>query len=154
MEHNRILGVGKEATPEEIQLAFHELAFQFHPDYNDAFDLEQFQRIREARDALLEKAKNRTPTRVLDTEKIAELHEAALAAAPDATAKVTVLTPSHDPDQLSQEQLEHVQSLDEAVRKHTRMPNIVLWYVIREPEDVRRHHKKIDINNKRIQGKC
>lgn len=50
MDYYSILGVGRNATPEEIKKAYRKLAMQHHPDRGG--DQEQFKRVTEAYDVL------------------------------------------------------------------------------------------------------
>ncbi len=48
-DYYEILGVGKDASPEEIKKAFRKLAFELHPDRNKASGSEEkFKEISEA----------------------------------------------------------------------------------------------------------
>jgi molecular chaperone DnaJ len=48
-DYYRVLGVGRDASPEEVKRAFRKLAFQYHPDRNGAAGSEErFKEINEA----------------------------------------------------------------------------------------------------------
>ena len=53
-----ILGVPRNATPEQIKKAFRRLAFQYHPDHNNSGDAEaKFKEINEAYEVLSNEVK-------------------------------------------------------------------------------------------------
>ena len=65
-----ILGVDQDASDEEIQSAFREKVKETHPDHNDAEDAgDRLQRVREARDTLLNAESRRQYDRQRDREQ-------------------------------------------------------------------------------------
>lgn len=57
-DYYEVLGVGREATEEEIRKAFRKLAFQFHPDHNKADGAEdKFKEVNEAYEILCDPQK-------------------------------------------------------------------------------------------------
>jgi len=47
-DYYEVLGIGKNATKEEVKKAFHKLAHKYHPDKNGSGDSEKFKEASEA----------------------------------------------------------------------------------------------------------
>ncbi len=140
MNNRDILGVSPTAGQAEIKKAFRDAAKELHPDHSDSPEAaEAFARIKEAHDALLKDAE--TPR-----ESVTATASAAHAAA--ATAQAAFSQP--DPQQqLTDDEVAHIQDLDEKARaaaKHS------LFRRSKEPEEVRKHLKKIKTNERRLRG--
>ena len=58
-DYYEVLGVGRDATPEQLKKAYRKLAVQFHPDKNpgDASAEEKFKELGEAYDVLFDEQK-------------------------------------------------------------------------------------------------
>ncbi len=164
MNYNQILGVSEQPTPEEVQQAFHEIAFRLHPDTNPGVDPSRLTEALHARNELLEEAERRnttaTPPPQVDNERISTLHKAAHKLAPDAIPRMSVVTPIQRESQPpSPEEIARIQALDDVVAKHPHAPNIILKFVISptevgiDHEQIVAHHKKLRTNNDRLEGK-
>lgn len=139
MNHHELLGVSDNASQADIKKAFHEAAKEHHPDLSDSPEAtEAFKRIKDAYDALLKQAD-------APHESVSAVTSAARASAASANAAFSQATPH---TQLSDEELAHIQNLDEKVRakKHTS------FLRSNEPEEVRKHRKKLKTNERRLRG--
>ena len=57
-DYYEVLGVGKEASADDIKKAYRKLARQYHPDVNKAADAEtKFKEVKEAYDVLSDDGK-------------------------------------------------------------------------------------------------
>lgn len=147
MEHARLLGVPAHASTSEIQKAFRSAAMEIHPDHSNSPEAaEAFARIKEARDELLRRAEAAGPAR--DAATTAHATAAAIKATDSATYAQYVY--SSLPDDMSEEEIAHIQMLDSLVQKSNKRS---LFRLTKESDEVRRHRKKIATNNNRIMGK-
>jgi curved DNA-binding protein CbpA len=66
-----ILGISRNATPEEIKKAYRKLSMKFHPDKNegDAFFEEMFKKIQEAYEVLSNASKRHQYNAMLDSQQ-------------------------------------------------------------------------------------
>jgi DnaJ domain len=142
MTYHETLGVSPDASDAEIQRAYRRAAKEAHPDHSNSPEAaEAFQRIKEARDALLgqERAKPMPP---LDSIKRSAAHAA------QATAAAAFTPPTPPP--MTDEELARVQELDQqAARKRT----FSLFRRVKESAELRRHRHRIKTNNRRLDGK-
>lgn len=138
MNPREVLGVGANANKSEIKQAFRKAAKEYHPDLSNSPEAaEAFARIKEAHDALLKDAE-------APRESVTARSSAAHAAA--ATTQAAYSQP--DP-QLTDEEIARIQELDEKARqakKHS------FFHREKEPEEIRRHRKKIKTNERRLRG--
>ena len=140
MNHHDVLGVSPSASADEIKKAFRQNAKELHPDHNDSPEASiSFARIKEAHDALIK-----------ESEKPKE-STSAQASAAHAVAKTTQTIYSiPQPQQITAEELAHIQELDEIVRqvqKHS------LFHRSKESDEIKRHRKKLKTNENRLRGK-
>lgn len=140
MNPREVLGVDANANKSEIKQAFRKAAKEFHPDISNSPEAtEAFARIKEAHDALLKEIE---APRESVTTRVSAAHAAA------ATTQAAYIQP--DPgQQLTDEELAHIQDLDEKARepkKHS------FLHRAKEPEEIRRHRKKIKTNERRLRG--
>lgn len=140
MNHREVLGVSNNASQAEIKKAFHEAAKEHHPDLSDSPEAtEAFKRIKDAYDALLNDAD-------APRESVSAVASAARASA--ATASVAFAKP--DPQtQLSDEELAHIQNLDEQARARTKHS---VFGRTKESDEVKKHRKKLKTNERRLRG--
>ena len=138
MNHREVLGVSKSASAGEIKQAFRKAAKEVHPDHSDSPEAAQaFTKIKQAHDALIKDS---------DGQKESTGLQSATAHASAKTAQATYATP--DPD-LSYEEIAHIQGLDEQARQS---PKRSLFKKTKEPEEVKRHRKKLETNTRRLRG--
>lgn len=139
MNHRDVLGVGANAGQAEIKKAFRKAAKELHPDHSDSPEAaEAFARIKEAHDALLNES---------ETPRESVTVQASAARATAATAKAAYSQP--DPPQMSDEELKHIQSLDEQAR----LAKIHSFFRrTKESEELRHHRKRIKTNERRLRG--
>jgi DnaJ-class molecular chaperone len=149
MNHDKLPGVSQGASEAEIQKAFRVAAMEIHPDHNNQPEAaEAFIRIREARDELLKEAKLRKASSAADDSSRRTAATAATATAQAAYAAAD--SASASAPEPSAEELQHIQELDELAREYAQQ------YRFRRgkaPEEVRRHWRKIETTNRRIDGK-
>ncbi len=151
MNHNQLLGVSHDATKQEIQTAFRKKALEHHPDVSVSLEAaEAFMRIKEARDALIRNAPEQNDER--DEQAIQRATDAALRATAQATHQTTTSQSIVDDlyDGMTTEEITYIQTLDRlamAYAKHGRLKRT------HESDEVKKHHKKIATNNKRLSGK-
>ena len=148
MNHNRILGVRSGASQPEIQKAFRAAAMEIHPDHsNEPEAAETFARIKEAKDQLLREAQAQEAIR--DDAAIQNATTAAVRATGNATYSTTY---SNSPvsDEPTPEELAHIQELD---RLALHYGTLSVFARRHEPDDVRRHRRKITTTNRRLNGK-
>lgn len=137
MNHREILGVDSTAGAKEIKQAFRQAAKELHPDLSKSPEAaEAFARIKEAHDALIKEAE-------VPRESVTVQSSAARAAA------ATTSAASDDTQHIAYEEIEHIQELDEEVRKPKKRS---IFRRRSEPEEVRRHRKKIKTNERRLRG--
>ncbi len=141
MNHRDVLGVGANAGKAEIKKAFRDAAKEHHPDLSDSPEAaEAFARIKEAHDALLKEAE--TPR-----ESAGAAASAAHAAA--ATANAAYAAPDPVRPAVTDEELAHVQDLDQAARQKARNS---FFGRKKESNEVRAHRKKLKTNERRLRG--
>lgn len=140
MNHREVLGVGSNATQAEIKRAFHEAAKENHPDLSDSPEAaEAFKRIKEAYDTLLK-----------ETETPRESISAVTTAARASTATANAAFAQPDPaTQMTDEELAHIQDLDEKARMQTKHS---MFRRSKESDEVKKHRKKIKTNERRLRG--
>lgn len=147
MNHNQLLGVEPGASAGEIQSAFRKAALEVHPDHSDSPEAaEAFARIKEARDELMKRAA--AVENVRDAQSIQNATASAVRATTNAAFSTSVT------DNLyygfTPEEIVKIQELD---RLATQRPKRSLFTRVKEPIEVIRHRKKIQTQNKRIEGK-
>ena len=149
MNHDRILGVSTNATKSEIQRAFRSAAMEIHPDHNNSAEAaEAFDRIKKARDALLENAKN-TPIR--DDSAIRAATDAAVKATMQAAYQQTSSIPVFDePEDMTPEEVAHIQELDRLAMQYAKLSR---KQKRQETDEAHRHRKKLETVNRRINSK-
>ncbi len=141
MKHSEILGIGQNASKTEIKKAFREAAKELHPDRSDSPEAaEAFARIKEAHDALIKNA---------ETSRESTTISSSSARAAAATAQATY-THQQPHQQMTDEELENIQNLDEKIRHKQARGN--LFKKVKESAELRRHRNKIKTNEKRIRG--
>ena len=148
MNHNQILGVKTGASAGEIQKAFRAAAMEIHPDHNNGPEAaEAFGRIQEARNKLIEQAKLYEASR--DAASVQTIIDDAIKATANAAyaAQQPIVT---QPDEPTPEEIAHIQELDRLALRYARGSLLTRRS---EPEEVRRHRRKIDTANKRISGR-
>ena len=139
MKPREILGVQPNADMNEIKQAYRKAAKELHPDLSDSPEAaEAFSRIKAAHGALTDEAA--TP------RESAGLHTATARAAA-ATAQ-SAFTPASD-DQMSYEEIQHIQDLDDEVYES---PKKSLFKRKGESEELKKHRRRIKINEKRLRG--
>jgi len=148
MEHNKILGVGSNATTGEINKAFRAAAKEIHPDHSSAPEAAiAFDRIRQARDKLIEEAKGRGIAR--DADSIQSATASAIKVTDSAAYGVQSYAVS-DSDEPTPEEIAHIQELDDLARRYAEMSSFARRG---EPPEIRRHRRKIETVNRRIDGR-
>ena len=141
MGHRETLGVNQNTSKSEIKKAFRDAAKELHPDHNDSPEAaEAFKRIKEAHDALIKDA---------DTPRESTSVTASSARAAAATAQTAYA--HRKSQQMTDEDLEHIQELDKNAQQTTRKRGI--FTRAKESTELRRHRKKIKTNQDRIIGK-
>lgn len=144
MNYNKLLNVQPGASAKEIQQAYRKAAKEVHPDHSKSPEAaEAFQRIREAREKLLQQAEAGEAAR--DANAI----QHSTAAAVKATTQAAFRAPSTLPT-LTDEEIKEVQDLDQ---KAAEKPKRSLFGRILDPKAVLAHRKKIRRNNRRLDGK-
>lgn len=147
MNHNQLLGISHNASPDEIKKAFRVAAMDIHPDHSSAPEAaEAFTRIKAARDELLKRAEQ--AARQQDSRSI----QHATAAAVRATTNVAYQTStgSAASSQPNAEEIRHIQELDRLVEQYAKQSFLKRT---REPDEVRRHRRKLQRTKRRIEGK-
>lgn len=140
MNPHELLGVSRSASQSEIKKAFREAAKELHPDLSNSPEAaEAFKRIKDAHDALISQAE--TPRESVT----------AAASAARATAATThaAFSQSATTQQITDEELKHIQELDELARQKTKASFL---HRSKEPEEVKRHRKKLKTNERRLRG--
>ena len=137
MNHREILGVNHAASAGEIKQAFRNAAKEVHPDVNNSPEATKaFTRLKEAHDALIKEAGERKESSTI-------LHTAARASAVTTQAVAASPTLPTDGDTAHQQELDqivHASRKRSLFRKNT------------ESEEVRRHRKKLETNERRLRG--
>ncbi len=150
MNHNKILGVSHDASSSDIQRAFRAAAMEIHPDHNNSAEAaEAFDRIKKARDALLEKAKEVTPQN--DPATVQAATDAAIRATMQAAYSSPAASPPvfDDSEDMTAEERAHIQELD---RLATQFASLSRTQRRQESEEARRHRKRLETINQRISG--
>lgn len=141
MNHHDILGVSNNASAAEIKHAFRNAAKEVHPDHSNSPEAaEAFARIKEAHDILIKEA---------ETPRESTTVTAASARAAAATARTTY-TPQPPQAQMTDDELQHIQDLDQAARVKTKR---TLFGRTKESAEVRRHRNKLKTNERRLRGR-
>ena len=152
MEHNKILGVGSDATTGEINKAFRAAAMEIHPDHSSAPEAAvDFDRIREARDRLIEEAKRNEIAS--DAASIQSATARAVKATEDAAygaSSATTSAAANAADDLTPEEIAHIQELDRLANLYARKSKLARRG---ESPEVRSHRRRIATANRRIDGK-
>ncbi|MBP9667788.1 DnaJ domain-containing protein [Candidatus Saccharibacteria bacterium] len=152
MNYREVLGVAHNASQEEIQAAFRKEALKHHPDVSASPEAaEAFMRIKEARDAMMKEAAG------THAETDADAIRRATDTAMKATAAATYATPSATTfvDDLyagmTSEEIAYIQQLDQLARHAPKRS--VFGRRVKESDEVRRHRKKLNTVDNRINGK-
>ncbi len=141
MNHHDTLGVSSNASAAEIKQAFRNAAKEVHPDHSDSPEAaEAFARIKEAHDALIKEAE-------APRESVTTTTASARAAA--ATVRAAY-APQPAQTQLSDDELHHIQDLDQAARTKAKR---TLFGRAKESAEVRRHRNKLKTNERRLRGR-
>lgn len=149
MNHNKILGVSQNASPADIQRAFRTAAMEIHPDHNNSAEAaEAFNRIKQARDELLEKAKLAEQQYANDQTSIQRVTDDAIRATTRTAYSSTMF--GDDQDEITAEEIAHIQELDRLSMQYAKLSP---WRRLRESGEVRQHRRKIETVNRRICGK-
>lgn len=136
-----ILGVSANANQSEIKRAFRQAAKELHPDISDSPEAaEAFAKIKHAHDVLIETADS-------PRESVTESRSAAHAAA--ATTQRPYAPQSASRTANDDEDIAHTQELDDYVRSE---PSTSFFRRKKEPEEVRKHRKKLKTNERRLRG--
>jgi hypothetical protein len=142
MNHREVLGVSPTADNNEIQQAFRKAAFEQHPDHSNSPEAaEAFARIKEARDALLNKSTPHEDLQAINQSVAQAFHATAQAAG---AAYTQQSPPPPDPAVVAK-----TQKLDEAA---LHPPKRRLFKKPKESHEVLKHRKKLRTNSRRIQG--
>jgi curved DNA-binding protein CbpA len=142
MNHREVLGVSPTADSNEIKQAFRKAAMEQHPDHSSSPEAEEaFGRIKEARDALLDKAAIREDIQAINQSVAQAFHATAQAAS---TAYATSPPTAPDPAVIAK-----TQKLDDAA---LHPPKRGLFKKSQELQEVIKHRKKLRTNSRRIQG--
>jgi DnaJ-class molecular chaperone len=140
MNHREVLGVGANASQADIKKAFRDAAKEYHPDHSDSPEAaEAFARIKEAHDALLKDSE-------VPRESVTAQRSAARAAAATANASFSQPDPQQ---QLTDEEIAHIQELDEKAREKAKHS---IFHRTKEPEEIKKHRKKLKTNERRLRG--
>jgi DnaJ-class molecular chaperone len=140
MNNRELLGVGADANKADIKQAFRKAAKEYHPDLSDSPEAaEAFTRIKEAHDALIKEVES---SRESATVSASAAHASAATAR---TMHFAQTTPSH----ITDEQLAHIQELDALARAAAKRS---LFRRNKEPDEVRKHRKKLKTNERRLRG--
>lgn len=136
MNPREILGVSANASKSEIKQAFREAAKEQHPDLSSSPEAaEAFAKIKEAHDALMKESGGPRDSGAL-TSSVAR-----------ATAQATY-RPADQDTTTKDDTVEHIQELDDLVRKSTRS----FFKRNKESEEVKKHRKKLKTNERRLRG--
>lgn len=143
MNHNEVLGVNSNATPGEIQQAFRKAALEHHPDHSNSPEAaEAFVRIKQARDELMKRAAAH------ETESIQQSTATAVKATSNAAFATTPIVDNLF-DGFTLEEIEYIQKLDRLAHQK---PKRTLFGRPKESAEVKKHRKKLNTNNRRLQG--
>lgn len=147
MNHNQLLGVNYDASSDEIKKAFRVAAMEIHPDHSSAPEAaEAFARIKAARDELLKRAEQASASR--DSQSIQNATDAAVRATVNAAYQSPAASfVSSEP---TPEEIQHIQELDRLVMQYRGQS---LLARTKEPNEVRRHRRKLERTKRRIEGK-
>lgn len=141
MNHREVLGVNANASAKEIKSAFRQAAKELHPDHSNSPEAaEAFARIKKAHDELLKQA---------DTPRESTTVRSSAAHAATSTAQTTYASPDPQQSQMSDEELERIQDLDQKARESSKQS---FFRRSKEPEEVKRHRKKLKTNERRLRG--
>ena len=147
MNHNQLLGVSHDASPDEIKKAFRMAAMEIHPDHSSAPEAaEAFARIKAARDELLERAEQASAAQ--DSRAVQNATNAAVKATANAAYQQSVGVPVSS--QPTVEEIRHIQELDRLAMHYAKQPFLTRS---KEPDEVRRHRRKLLRSRHRIEGK-
>ncbi len=140
MNHREVLGVNANASAKEIKSAFRQAAKELHPDHSNSPEAaEAFARIKKAHDELLKQA---------DTPRESTTVRSSAAHAAASTAQAAYAAPDPQP-QMRDEELKHIQDLDQKARESSKQS---FFRRSKEPEEVKRHRKKLKTNERRLRG--
>ena len=122
---------------------------EIHPDHSSAPEAAiAFDRIREARDTLIEEAKGHETAR--DAASIQSATDSAIKATANAAYGGAQYSAASVADEPTPEEIAHIQELDELALRYARK----LSFARRgEPLEIRRHRRKIETVNRRIDGR-
>lgn len=138
MNYHEILGVQPGASTKEVQQAYRRAAKKIHPDHNNSSEADAaFQKLNEARDALLERANAFNGT------------EFSKNTATNSTS-TNFSQPITNRPQMSAEEIAHKQELD---REVAAKPKRSFFGRSKESNEIKQHRKKIKLNNRRMEGK-
>jgi len=146
MNHREVLGVSQNASKADIQTAFRKAAMDVHPDHSNSPEAaEAFSRIKEARDKLMEQARDAESFH--DASSVQQSTASAIRATTNAAYAITVTDDLFDG--MTPEEVTHVQMLDQLVRSQQKRS---FFSRHKESAEVKRHRKKLKTNERRLRG--
>lgn len=140
-EYERILGVSHNSSKAEIKLAFRKAAKKFHPDNNSSpYAQDTFLQIKNAYDILINQ---------LDQSILSESNNLTSEKKPFFTTNHTESKDFNNYQEIGQ--TKKVQDLDELVY-NTKKKSILNFRRRKESDELKRHRKKLKVNERRLKG--